>query len=222
MEFHDFVSEIDFTSDFNKIGINKLTCSQSEMLSHIHKNKFTIVYKRRQEGVSTALAIYLLWLLVKIPNYEIGMICFSKGERELFRQLINFNLNKLERIFEKNNINSSILKAENHNVHFTKLSNNSRITYMLPRPDAGRGHRLDLIYVSEASFGNNFMDMIQGIFMCLSGNGKIILTTTDLTNIKDDFFMNGDGITEFWCNSLFAGTRKVMIEKKLNSINFKF
>lgn len=221
MKFHDFISEIDFSSPDSNIELRKLTYSQNEMLSFIHENRFCVIYKRRQEGVSTALSIYLLWLLINIPGYKIGMVCFSKHERELFRQIINNNLNKLETIFKNKNINSAILTPTNHNINYTKFSNESKIIYLTNVPTSTIGQRFDFIYFSEASFNNDFMETIQALLPCLSYDGKFILTTTELRNLKDDFFMNGDGICEFFCNGLFATTRTVIIEKKLKGINLK-
>jgi hypothetical protein len=222
MEFHDFISEIDFSSPYSDSNceLHKLTYSQNEMLSFIHENRFSVIYKRRQEGVSSAMCIYLLWLLINKPNYQVGMICSSRTERELFRQVINNNLHKIEKAFKKQNIDSAILTPTNHNMDFTKFSNGSKINYWTKnQPDAGRGYMLDFIYLSEISFMDNYMGIIQALSMC---GGKFVLTTTELRNLKDDFFMNGDGISEYWCIGLYTARRFVMIEKiKLKSIDFE-
>lgn len=223
MEFHDFISEIDFSSPDNDLELHKLTYSQNEMLTFIHENKFSIIYKRRQEGVSTALCAYILWMLIKNPGYKIGMFC-DRGEREHFRQLININLDKIELSFKKQDFDSNILRPSYHNVTFTKFPNGSEIFYLPKSPTSGKGRNLDFVYISEVSFRDDFMNLIQALSPCIWTNkdGKFIITTTDLRDLKDDFFMNGDGISEYWCNNLFASRRFVMIEKrKLNRINFK-
>ena len=52
MEFDELVGGIEFMSLDGLFQNNKLTISQNQMLKSIHENPFTIVYKRRQEGVS--------------------------------------------------------------------------------------------------------------------------------------------------------------------------
>ena len=229
MEFHEFFESMDFSQQYaddetSLKKIHKLTMSQNQLLTFVNDNKFTIIYKKRQEGVSSALAAYLLWLLIKNDNYKIGMVASSRGERENFRQLINMNLNKLEALFERKGFGDSILTPENHNINFTKFINGSSINYWTKnQPDAGRGYALDLVYISEMSYSDDYTGIINSMMLSVmsSKNGKFIITTTDLTNIKDDLFMNGDGVNEYWMDS-FSGTRFVLFEKtKSKSINFK-
>jgi hypothetical protein len=229
MEFHEFFESMDFSQPYAdddtplKI-IHKLTMSQNQLLTFVNDNKFTIIYKKRQEGVSSALAAYLLWLLINNDNYRIGMVSPSRSERENFRQLINMNLSKLEILFMKKGFDDSILTPENHNVNFTKFINGSSINYWTKnQPDAGRGHALDLVHISEMSYNDDYTRLINSMMISVmsSKNGKFIITTTDLSNVKDDLFMNGDGVNEYWMDS-FSGTRFVIFEKiKSKSINFK-
>jgi hypothetical protein len=216
MEFEELVSGIDFFTTpeylFNK---NKLTISQNEMLKSIHENPFTIIYKRRQEGVSTAILIYLMWLLITKPGYSIGFLYSSQNERENFRQMINMNLSKIEKMFENKGLNV-IMTPEKHNTERTILPNGSRISYFSKNSKhALRGYSVDFIYISEMAFKDNFIEIISSLFplVALKKNGKFVITTTELRNIKDDFQMNGDGIQEHWCDSFFDGRRFVIVEK---------
>ena len=61
MEFDELISNIDLHSPFHKmLEKNKLTITQNELLKYVDDNHFTIIHKRRQEGVSTALSVYIL------------------------------------------------------------------------------------------------------------------------------------------------------------------
>lgn len=218
MEFHEFFELMDFSQQYADDDalkkIHKLTMSQNQLLTFVNDNKFTIIYKKRQEGVSSAIIAYLMWLLVNNDNYRICMVASSREEREKFRQLININLDKLEMIFRKKGFDS-VLTYENHNVNFTKFINGSTINYFTKnQPDAGRGYASDLVYISEVSYSDDYTRIINSMMLSVmsSKNGKFIITTTDLSNIKDDFFMNGDAINEYWMDS-FNGKRFVIFEK---------
>jgi len=229
MEFHEFFEYMDFSQqhaddDTPLKRIRKLTMPQNQLLTFINDNKFSIVYKKRQEGVSSAIGAYLLWLLINNDNYRIGIIACNSHERESIRQLINMNLNKLEIIFKEKGFDNSILTPQNHNVNYTKFINGSTINYWTKsQPDAGRGHELDLAYISELTYSNDYTRILNTLLLSIlsSKNGKFIITTTDLSNIKDDLFMNGDGVSEYWMDA-FSGTRFVIFEKtNSKGINFK-
>lgn len=224
MEFKSFFEEFDIDLDFlsNKSVKKNLSVAQHEMLNFIHTNPFLVIYKGRQEGVSTCITLYLLWTLLTKPGITIGMLYTSTHEREVFRQTINMNLDKINLFFSQFNI-ECILTEKNHNVNVTKFPNGSTIHYWNKNnKSAGRGHRMDFIYVSELSFSDNFIQLISTLFPCVafSKDGKFLLTTTDLRNLKEDFNMNGDLIIEYWSDNFFSGTRRVMIEK-LKRVNFK-
>lgn len=218
MEFHEFFELMDFSHDYaDDISIAKfrqLTMSQNELLTFINENKVSIVYKKRQEGVSSAISAYLLWLLINNDNYTIGMLTPNRHDREMLRQFINMNLKKLEEIFKQKGFENFILTPENHNVNYTSLSNGSEIFYWTRnQKNAMRGYKLNTIYISELSYNDDYIGIIDSIMPSLFGcNSKFIITTTDLSNIKDDIFMNGEGVSEYWMD-FFSGKRFVLFEK---------
>lgn len=216
MEFSELINKIGIQSPvYGFLTSNKLTISQNELLRFIDKNKFSIIYKRRQEGVSTAISMYMLWLLINNPGYSIGMLFKNNSEKENFRQLINMNLTTLEGVFKKLGIDM-VLTPERHNQSFTLFPNKSRINYWSRRSEnAFRGHGINFAYISEITQEENYMQIIQGIWPCVahSQKGKFLITTTDLRNLKEDFHMNGDGISEYWCSDFFDGKRFVIVEK---------
>ena len=111
-----------------------------------------------------------------------------------------------------------LLTPKNHNIHNTTLPNGSSIFYWLKRSkDAIRGHSVNFVYISELTFEDNYQELLQSMFPCLISknkeNHRLLITTTDLRNLSEDFFMNGDGINEYWCNDFFDGRRFVIIEK---------
>ncbi len=102
------------------------------MLKFIHEYPFSIIYKRRQEGISTAISLYILWLLICNPGYSVGLMTASTAERANFRQMINMNLYKLEEIFKSHGI-EMVLTPDKHNIERTVLPNGSSIRYWSKR-----------------------------------------------------------------------------------------
>jgi len=226
MEFHDFCKLLDVSLNHSLVeesNFIRLSLAQRNFLSFLEKNKYTIVYKQRQEGVSFAMSLYILWKVIVNPKFKVGVIASSHQEIQTLRQLINGNLHVLEQIFHSQGLENTILTPEKHNQKFTEFSNHSKIQYWTKKQrDAGRGYLLDFIYISELGFNDNYDDLIQSFMCCFnptSNKSKFIITTTDLNNLKEDFFMNGDGIMEYWTDS-FDGKRKVIIEKKITKYKF--
>jgi hypothetical protein len=214
MDFDDFMNDIDFLS-YGESQNKKLSMFQNEMLKFVHENAFSIIYKRRQEGVSTAISIYILWLLINNPGYSIGLIYASPAERENFRQMININLSKLENTFQKGGYNI-VLTPKNHDTQRTVFPNGSSINYWSKgSTNAGRGRSLDFIYISELNHQDDLIRLVATLYPCVvfSKKGRFLITTTDLRHLKDNFIMNGDGISEYWCDSFFDGRRFVLVEK---------
>lgn len=219
MKFDKLVNDIDFVSPHDLFNNIKFTISQNEMINFINEKEFTIIYKRRQEGVSTAICAYLLWLLINNPKYTIAFIYVSNSEREMFRQMINMNLSKIEEMFNVLGFDEKFTQI-NHNLSCTSFSNGSSIHYWPKKSSgvAGKGRRLDCVYISELNYRDDFMRIISSILPCLtfSKNRKIIITSTELRSIKENFLMNGDGIDEYWNGDFFDGKRIVLFEKNNN------
>lgn len=222
MEFHQLIGMLDLASPYgepNPPNKLKLTLLQNEMLTFVNEHRFTVIYKGRQEGVSTAMNIYLLWLLLNNPGYTIGVIFVNAQEREMFRQMLNMNLTLIQNFFKEQGIDEP-LSPINHNTSRTILQNNSSIHYWTKNsPNIGRGIRFNLLYISELIVYDNSLDMLMPT---ISARGsKLIVTSTDMRNLKENFLMNGDGVEEYWCADKFYGERFVIVEK-LERMDFKF
>ncbi len=81
--------------------------------------------------------------------------------------------------------------------------------------NAGIGHKLDFIYISELNYQDDFITLVNNLYPCVAFNpkGRFLITTTDLRHLKDDFKMNGEGVFEYWTDSFFDGRRFVLVEK---------
>jgi len=210
MEFHKFINAIE--------GPNyKMMPNQHSLLTFIHKTKNCIIYKERQEGVSTAISLYLLWNLITIPNITIGLISHSTQEREIFRQTVNMSLSKLEELFKQilGTDRDLLFTPATHNTNETSFPNGSKIKYWnSTNKNAGRGEALDMVYISELGYNNDWEEIIWSITPCLAAkkDSRLIISSTVLRNLKEGFFKDSD-IQEHWCGDLFDGKRTVLFEK---------
>ena len=211
MEFEKFLSILEF-SQFNKM---QLTVVQNEMLKFVIDNRFLIIYKNRRGGISTAISLYMLWLLIENPKCSIGMLYSSLAEREIFREIINLNLSNLQETFKAKGLDSTFALVHNA-VNKTTFPNGSKILYWSKHSEnALRGTTLDFVYISELNDRDNFDYLLRCILPCLSlkKNSKFIITTSELINVKEDMIMNGYGVSEYWSGDSFDGKRVVLTEK---------
>lgn len=193
----------------------KLTISQNELLSFVEDNNFNIIYKNRNQGITKAIDLYIFWKLLSNSGFQIGVLCCGYIERENFRNLIYDSIEKLPEFFkDKYGIDNWKLTGSKHTIHNTEFPNGSRIYYWTKTNSAaGRGYNLDFLYVSELNYYENYPLIVDVLTIGLKKNGKAILTTTDMRNIKEEFRMNGDGISEYWSDALFSGKRQILFEK---------
>lgn len=209
MEFHNFIQEIEGPT-------YKITPNQNSLLNFIHTNKNCVIYKNRQEGVSTAICLYLLWKLITEPGIKIGLVSEATSEREIFRQTVNMSLSKLESLLKEllgGNTNA-LFSPSSHNINSTKFPNGSTIYYIsVNNKHAGRGIYLDFVYMSEFRDSKQWMDMLICLSPCmtLSNNSKLIITSTEMRNLRDELL--NEEIQEYWCGDLFDGKRMVLTEK---------
>ena len=132
--------------------------------------KFNVVLKSRQLGISVLSCAYPIWLEIRFSNTSCLLIAHSlDGADGIFK--------KLKQLY------GSIPKAirprfiNNNNRKELKLDNGSRITVIsCGTKESSRGSTLRFVYVSEAAFCNENIDkQILAIEQCLTPNGQIIV-----------------------------------------------
>lgn len=135
-------------------------------------DKFNVVLKSRQLGISVLSCAYSIWLAIRFPNTSCLLMAHSlDGADGIFT--------KLKQLY------GSIPKAIrprliNNNRKELKLDNGSRITVIsCGTKESARGTTLRFVHVSEAAFCNENIDkQILAIEQCLTPNGQIIVEST--------------------------------------------
>jgi hypothetical protein len=214
MEFHNFIKSIEGPK-------YQITGAQNDLIKFIHSNNHLIIRKKRRGGVSTAVCFYLLWLLVKTPNIRIGLITQHQHEREVFRQLINMSLSKLEDIFQEQFGNGIDVRFNmlSHNLNRTLFPNNSSIHYFnINNTESLRGFAFDVVHISdiEENIKTDIVDLVM-LNLAHIKNSKLIITTT-MNN--EEFYPFPNIFQEYYYHDLFDGKRIVLFEKtKLSYAN---
>jgi len=161
---------------------------QKELVSYIHKNKFVIVLKSRQIGISTIIQAYIAWLTVFYDNVVVGVISKDAPEATDFARHVMSMIDKLplwmRPKFKKRTERAFIL-------------NNGCKTYATPvAPNAPektlRGKAVTLLIIDEAAFIKYIDDAWTAIVPALSTSqmhakkngvpyGTIVLSTPNKT-----------------------------------------
>jgi len=141
---------------------------QSDVLSKFHSNRFTIINKSRQLGISTLVAAYALWLM--LFNKDKTILCIAT-KQETAKQMVD----KVQFMFQ--NL-PGWLKGKNKpisdNKLSLKLSNGSQIIATSAASDAGRSYAVSLLIIDEAAFINGIDKIYTSIKPTIATGGAII------------------------------------------------
>lgn len=143
---------------------------QKRLLSEM--DKFNVVLKSRQLGISVLSCAYSIWLAIRFPNTSCLLMAHSlDGADGIFTKLKQLYGSIPEVIRPK---------LINNNRKELKLENGSRITVVsCGTKESVRGSTLRFVHVSEAAFCNENIDrQILAIEQCLTPNGQIIVEST--------------------------------------------
>jgi hypothetical protein len=150
----------------------KLYDYQKEMIRSFAKNRFNIVTTARQAGKSTTTCGFILWYIIFNADKTVGLLA-NKGDtaREILGriQLAYQHLPKwLQQgvnIWQKGSF---------------ELENNSRVIAAATSGDAIRGYSLNLLFIDEAAFIDNWDDFFTSVFPTISSGteSKIVLVST--------------------------------------------
>ena len=203
MTFHKFLSLVEFyTGNKNWFTDSRISINQREIVDLIHSNKFSVIYKNRQAGVSTILGLYILWRTIETPGISIALFS-HRNSQEIFRKNVNRNLEKLK------------ISHKIHTQKKTQLDNGSVIYYFSGQsPEALRGWSFDIITFDDlpTDYLNRFLEIPSIIPIATSRHSdKIIISTSELS-LKTTIDNIGVNFQEVYGN-FFNGKREVITEK---------
>jgi hypothetical protein len=143
---------------------------QEEALTDLVNNRFSIILKSRQMGISTLVAAYSLWMMIFHTDKNIRCVSITQEtSKEIVTRVrfANQHLPSFLKVKEKEDNRLSLL-----------LSNGSAIKAVSSAGDAIRGGSLSLLIIDEAAFIDNIDEIWISAQPALGTGGKSIILST--------------------------------------------
>jgi len=144
---------------------------QKESIDTFIKEKFTIILKGRQLGVSETVAAYVLWMMLFVPNQNIIVMGNKSATAEEMMRRVQFGFDLLPEWLKKKEIKK--------NTSYFELGNGSRFTAIATTKDAGRSAACNLFIIDEAAFVEWADEIWTAAYPTVTqiGGGVIMLST---------------------------------------------
>tara|TARA_Y100000310_G_scaffold114582_1_gene113058 strand:- start:991 stop:2622 length:1632 start_codon:yes stop_codon:yes gene_type:complete len=144
---------------------------QDECVETFGKERFSIILKSRQLGMSTLGAAYATWLAIFQRDKNILVIATKLSVAQNFISKVKTMLRSLP---------SWIIMPETitNNKQLLEFSNGSSIKAIPTSDDAGRSEALSLLIIDEAAFVRNFDELWMGLYPTISTGGRVIILST--------------------------------------------
>jgi hypothetical protein len=141
---------------------------QVDTFQSIRDNRFTIINKSRQLGISTLVAGYSLWTMLFHKDKTVLCIATKQETAKGMVEKVQFMYNNLPSWLKGNQ------KPIADNKLSLKLANNSQIIATSAASDAGRSYAVSLLLVDEAAFIEGIDRIYTSIKPTIATGGGII------------------------------------------------
>jgi len=143
---------------------------QEGVLHQFKKNRYSIVNKSRQLGISTLVSAYSLWLM--LFNKDKNVLCIAT-KQETAKNMVT----KVK--FAYDNLPSWLkINALENNKLSLKLANGSQIKAIGATGDAGRSEAVSLLLLDEAAFIEGIDEIFASAQQTLATGGQCIAIST--------------------------------------------
>jgi len=141
---------------------------QEEVLNEFRNNRFSIINKSRQLGISTLSAGYSLWTMLFNKDKTVLCIATKQETAKGMVEKVQFMYNNLPSWLKGNQ------KPVSDNKLSLKLANNSQIVATSAASDAGRSYAVSLLLIDEAAFIEGIDKIYTSIKPTIATGGGII------------------------------------------------
>ena len=149
----------------------KLYDYQKEAVDTFIENKFTIILKGRQLGISETVAAYVLWMINFVPNQNIIVMGNKSATSEEMMRRVQYGHSMLPSWLRK--------KEVKKNTSYFELSTGSRFTAIATTKDAGRSAACNLFIIDEAAFVEWADEIWTAAYPTVTQiNGSVIMLST--------------------------------------------
>lgn len=147
---------------------------QEEVLTSLQHNRYSVILKSRQLGISTLTAGFSLWAMLFRSDYNVLVIAT--------KQEVAKNLVTKVRVMHDNLPSWLKGKSVEDNKLSLRFKNGSQIKAVSSKGDAGRSEALSLLVIDEAAFIDRIDEIWTAAQQTLAtGGGAIMLSTPNGT-----------------------------------------
>ena len=171
---------------------------QESMVSDYMENRFNVILKARQLGISEVTASYAAWLMLFHRNKNILVMATKAETAKNIIKKVKMALKKLPPFLQLANITTD-------NRLSVELDNGSQIKAIASSADAGRSEALSLLIIDEAAFVKNLEELWTGLLPTVTAGGNIIMLSTPngVGNLFHKVYTDAEqGLNEFKQNKL--------------------
>lgn len=143
---------------------------QEDVLKQFHKNRYNIVLKARQLGLSTLTAAYSLWTI--LFHQDKNILCIATG-KDTAKNLVT-----KVRVMYQNLPSWLKTKVDEDNKLSMRLANGSQIKAVASNESAGRSEALSLLILDEAAFIDKIDEIWTAAQQTLATGGDCIMIST--------------------------------------------
>ena len=143
---------------------------QENCLSSFQNNRFNIVLKSRQMGLSTVAAAYATWLAIFYKDKNVLVIATKLATAQNFIKKVHVILQSLPGWL--------LMPKFEPSKQQISFSNGSQIKAVPTSEDAGRSESLSLLIVDETAFIREFDTIWTGLYPTLTMGGSAILISS--------------------------------------------
>lgn len=148
---------------------------QDDTLQQFKDNRYSVVLKSRQLGISTLIAGYSLWLMLFHKDKSILVIATKQDTAKNLVTKVRFMYEELP-VWLK--VGEGTGKADENNKLSLRLANGSVIKATSASEDAGRSEALSLLVLDEAAFIKNIEEIWTSAQSTVSTGGSVIALST--------------------------------------------
>ena len=143
---------------------------QEDTLDKFHDNRYLLILKSRQLGITTLVAAYSLWMMIFQSDKSILII---STKQEISKEIIT----KVR--FANDHLPSwlKVIAIEDNRLSL-RLKNGSNIQATSSATDAGRSKALSLLVIDEAAFVLEAEEIWRSAYSTLSTGGRAIVLST--------------------------------------------
>ena len=144
---------------------------QDDCVNQFKDNRFNIVLKSRQLGLSTLVAAYSVWMAIFQKEKNVLVIATKLKVAQNFIIKVKTMIRSLPKWL-------LLPEIVSNNKQEIMFSHGSQIKAIPTSDDAGRSEALSLLIVDEAAFVRNFDTIWTGIYPTISTGGRVIILST--------------------------------------------